>query len=165
MQAVSPYRFMNSLRVRFAIGFSILFTVFLAIALLIVYISYGDFRKEEFYNRLKDRALTTFKLLVEVEQIDHALLQVIDKNTLNSLYNEKVVILEGTNVIYSSIADKKIRYDARLLKQAKEEKEIYTTQGEDELVILYTQSGNKEYVILAEAFDNYGHRKMIFLKW
>jgi hypothetical protein len=98
---------MKSLRIRFAIGFSLLFTIFLAIALLIVYISYADFKNEEFYKRLKDRALTTFRLLIEVEQVDHDLLKVIDKNTLNSLYNEKVLIFEDTNLIYSSIDDKK----------------------------------------------------------
>ena len=99
---------MKSLRVRFAIGFSILFTVFLAIALLIVYFSSADFRKEEFYKRLKDRSLTTFKLLIEVEQIDLDLLKVIDRNTLNTLYNEKIIIFEGEKVIYASIDDKKI---------------------------------------------------------
>lgn len=156
---------MKSLRVRFAIGFSILFTVFLAIALLIVYISYADFRKEEFYSRLKDRALTTFKLLVEVEQIDHDLLQVIDKNTLNSLYDEKVLIFEGGKVIYSSIDDKKIKYNAGLLKQVKNDKEFYTTQGKDELVSIYIEQNKNEYTILVEAFDKFGRRKMVFLKW
>ena len=78
---------MKSLRVRFAIGFSILFTVFLAIALLIVYFSFADFRKEEYYKRIKDRSLTTFKFLIEVDQIDIDMLKVMDRNTLTSLYN------------------------------------------------------------------------------
>lgn len=156
---------MKSLRVRFAIGFSILFTGFLAIALLIVYVSYADFRKEEFYKRLKDRSLTTFKLLVEVEQIDHDLLQVIDRNTLNSLYNEKVLIFEGTKLIYSSIDDKSIRYNVGLLDQVKKNQELYTTKGTDELVAIYVEQNKKDYTILAEAFDKYGRRKMFFLKW
>jgi signal transduction histidine kinase len=155
---------MNSLRIRFAIGFSVLFTVFLAIALFIVYVSYADFRKEEFYKRLKDRALTAFKLLIEVEQIDHDLLQVIDKNTLNTLYDEKVMIFEGPKLIYNSIGDKKIVVDTSLLKEVKTEKKIYTTQNENELVALHIQQGNKEYVLLAAAFDKYGQRKTNFLK-
>lgn len=156
---------MNSLRVRFAIGFSLLFTVILAIALLIVYFSFGDFRKDEFYRRLKDRALTTFKLLIEVEQIDIELLQVIDRNTLNSLYNEKVIIFEGRKVIYTSIDDIKLQYDAGLLSQAKLYGQIFTTKGDNEFVAMHTVQNNKEYTILAEAFDKYGRRKMKFLKW
>lgn len=156
---------MKSLRVRFAIGFSILFTVFLTIALLIVYFSSADFRKEEFYNRLKDRSLTTFKLLIEVEQIDLDLLKVIDRNTLNTLYNEKIMIFEGEQVIYTSIDDKKIDYDRALLKRAKENKEFFTTKGNDELIAIYIRQDNKDYTILAEAFDKYGRRKMSFMKW
>ncbi|MCS3800631.1 ATP-binding protein [Niastella sp. OAS944] len=156
---------MKSLRVRFAIGFSILFTVFLAIALMIVYFSFADFRKEEFYKRIKDRSLTTFKFLIEVDQIDLDLLKVIDRNTLNSLYNEKVIIFEGRQVIYTSIDDIKINYDHSLLARAKLEKEVFTTKGTDELVAIYINQNNKEYTILAEAFDKYGRRKMTFLKW
>jgi signal transduction histidine kinase len=156
---------MKSLRVRFAIGFSILFTVFLAIALLIVYFSFADFRKEEYYKRIKDRSLTTFKFLIEVDQIDLELLKVIDRNTLNSLYNEKVIIFEGDTVIYTSIDDIKIDYDRSLLARVKQEKEIYTTKGNDELVAIYIKQNNKEYTILTEAFDMYGRRKMTFLKW
>lgn len=156
---------MTSLRIRFAIGFSILFTVFLSIALLFVYLSYANFRKDEFYSRLKDRALTTFRLLVEVEQIDNDLLRLIDKNTLNSLYNERVLIFEGPHLIYSIIDDKKIHYDARLLQQVKKEKEITISQGDDELIVQSIHAGNKEYVLMAAAFDKYGRRQMIFLKW
>ncbi len=156
---------MKSLRVRFAIGFSILFTVFLAIALLIVYFSSADFRKEEFYKRLKDRSLTTFKLLIEVEQIDLDLLKVIDRNTLNTLFNEKIIIFEGEKVIYTSIDDIKIDYDHSLLLRAKKDKEIFTTIGNDELIAIYVRQNNKDYTILAEAFDKYGRRKMTFLKW
>ncbi|OQP62239.1 HAMP domain-containing sensor histidine kinase [Niastella populi] len=156
---------MKSLRVRFAIGFSILFTVFFAIALLIVYFSSADFRREEFYNRLKDRSLTTFKLLIEVEQIDLDLLKVIDRNTLNTLYNEKIMIFEGERAIYTSIDDKEIDYDRSLLARVKEEKEIFTTKGSDELIAIYIRQDNKDYTILAEAFDKYGRRKMTFLKW
>ncbi|WP_205509545.1 HAMP domain-containing sensor histidine kinase [Longitalea arenae] len=156
---------MKSLRVRFAIGFSVLFTVFLAIALLIVYFSFADFRKDEFYRRLQDRALTTFKLLTEVEQVDEDLLKVIDRNTLNSLYNEKVIIFEGRQMIYTSIDDIKLQYDNALLAMAKLHGHIFTTKGADELVAMHIYQNNKEYTILAEAFDKYGRRKMTFLKW
>jgi signal transduction histidine kinase len=156
---------MKSLRVRFAIGFSILFTVFLAIALLIVYISFADFRKEEFYNRLKDRSLTTFRLLIEVEQIDLDLLKVIDRNTLNRMYNEKIIIFEGDRVIYTSIDDLKIDHARSFLEKAKKDKEFFTTKNNDEIVAIHIKQNNKEYTILAEAFDKYGRRKMTFLKW
>lgn len=156
---------MKSLRIRFAIGFSILFTVVMAVAFIIVYATYADFRKEEYYTRLKNKALTTFKLLVEVEQVDHDLLQVIDKHTLNSLFDEKVLIFENGDLIYSSIDDKNIQYNQSLLSMVKLEKELHITQHENEVVGVYIEQGNKAYTILASAYDKYGRRKMNFLKW
>lgn len=44
----------KSLRIKFALGFGVLFTFFLALALVFIYISFANFRKEEFYERLKD---------------------------------------------------------------------------------------------------------------
>ena len=155
----------KSLRTRFAIGFGILFTFFFALALVVIYVSFGEFRKDEFYERLKNKALTTFKLLVEVEQIDKDLLKVIDKNTLSSLYDEKVLIFKDSTLIYSSIDDLKIAYVPELFAKAKKEGEYLTTQGEDELVALYIEQGLNRYVILASAFDTYGRSKMTFLKW
>lgn len=156
---------MKSLRIRFAIGFSILFTVVMAIAFIIVYVSYADFRKEEYYSRLKAKAMTTFKLLTEVEQVDRELLQVIDKNTLNNLYDEKVLIFEDKDLIYSSIDDKHISYNQRLLSMVKLENELHITQDDNELVGVHVQQGDRSYTILASAYDKYGRRKMSFLKW
>jgi len=106
---------MNSLRIRLAVGFSILFTVFFAVALLIIYFSYADYRSEIFHRRLKDRAITTFRLLIHVEKIDSQLLKEIDRNTLNSLYDEKVIVLEENQVLYSSIDNIDIKYDKNFL--------------------------------------------------
>lgn len=155
----------NSLRVRFALGFGVLFTFFLALALLFIYVSFTNFRKAEFYERLRDKALTTFRLLIEVEQIDHDLLKVIDKNTLNNLYDEKVVIFKDTALIYKSIDDVKIQYVPELFTKAKEKKEFFTSQGHYEVVALHIEQDTDQYIILASAYDKYGRRITSFLKW
>jgi signal transduction histidine kinase len=160
------FRLLNtsSLRVRFAVGFSVLVTIVLAIALVFIYISFADFRKEEFYTRLKNKALTTFRLLVEVEQIDHDLLQVIDKNTLNSLNDEKVMIYKDSSLIYNSISAHNIDYITDLFTQARKKGEYETVQGEQEVIALYIEQNTGKYIILASAFDKYGKSKMNFLK-
>lgn len=149
---------------RFALGFSVLFTVLLATALILIYISFANFRKDEFYNRLRDKALTTFRLLIDVEQIDQDLLQVIDRNTLNSLYDEKVLIYQDTKLIYSSIDDTRISDVPELLTLAKENREYRTTQGSLEVEAMYMAEKVGNYTILASAFDRYGRSKMAFLK-
>jgi len=155
----------NRLRTRFALGFGALFTFFLALALVFIYVSFANFRKDEFYGRLKDKALTTFKFLIEVEQIDNDLLKVIDKNTLDSLYEEKVLIFKDSKLIYSSIDDMNIQYGPELFARAKEKKEFFTTRGNEELAALYIEQNSDQYIILASAYDKYGRRILGFLKW
>lgn len=156
---------MKSLRVRFALGFGIFLTFFLAIALVFIYVSFANFRKDEFYNRLKDKSLTTFRFLIDVEQIDYELLRLIDKNTLNSLYDEKVLIFQDTTLLYNSLDNKNISYLPELFEKAREHREYRTTQGTDEVIAIYIQQGGNRYTIIASAYDKFGRSKMAFLKW
>jgi two-component system sensor histidine kinase ArlS len=155
----------NSLRVRFALGFGILFTFFLALALVLIYFSFASYRKEESHKILKDRAYTTFKLLIEVDQINNGLLQTIDSNTLNSISNVKVLVFKDTSLMYSNLDDRKIEYGPSLFAQAKQKGELYTSQGENEIAALYFHRKSGNYTILSTFRDKYGRRKMAFLKW
>ena len=155
---------MNRLRIRFAIGFCLLFAIFLASSLVIIYASYADFRKYEFFKRLEDRAMTTFRFLVEVEQIDNTLLRLIDKNTLNSLYDESILIYKGKELIYESLNSPKIKFGRDLFDHVKEKRTVYTTQDNYEVVAVYTVQEGASYTILASAYDKFGRRKLAFLK-
>jgi signal transduction histidine kinase len=156
---------MRSLRIRFAVGFTLLFALFLGIAFTIIYLSYADFRKDEFNNRLKDRGLTTFKFLVEVEQIDNEILQLIDKNTMNSLYDEKVLIFKNKALIYESLNKHKISLSDSLFALAEENQVYFTTEGEYEVALMNIKQSGNSYTVVASAYDKYGRRKMNFLKW
>ena len=91
---------------------SFLFTIIFAISATVIYILFADFRQEEFEIRLREKALSTIKLLVEIEEVDNQLLKIIDKNSIHKLYNEKVLIFNSDfNLIYSSLDDQKIKWD------------------------------------------------------
>jgi signal transduction histidine kinase len=155
---------MNRLRVQFAIVFSVLFTIFFGIALTIIYFSYAGFRRDEFYSRLKDRALTTFRFLIEVDQIDRELLSVIDKNTLNSLYDEEVVIFKDTQMIYQSVSNNPVTYE-NLFGKARRRKVLYTTENDYEIVAIHIEQNGVSYIAIASAYDMFGRRKTQYLKW
>ncbi len=154
----------KSLRIRFALGFAFLFAVLLGTALTIIYFSYAEFRQDEFNNRLKDRALTTFKFLVEVEQIDMEMLQLIDRNTMNSLYDEKVLIFKNKQLIYESLNKHQIDYNDSIFSEAARQKVFFTTQNDYELAAITIEQGADTYTVLASAFDKFGRRKMNFLR-
>ena len=155
----------KSLRVRFAIGFSLLFTLILGTALVIIYYSFASFTLEKFHARLKDRATTTYRLLVQVNAVDRQLLRIIDDNSLTNLDNEKVIILQNDSVIYSSSDVRKINYTKQLLERAKQDSIFYIKEGENDVLIMAMQQNGSDYYLLATAFDRTGTRELSFLKW
>src|SRR3712207_5829111 len=113
------------LKHRFPLIFSLLFSLVLAAVLLTIYQLFSNFRQQEFKERLSEKAETTVKLLLEVQEVDEQLLKIIDRNTLNRLYNEKVLIFnDSMQLIYSSIDDANISWEAQDLKRLKQEKSI-----------------------------------------
>ena len=128
---------------------------------VIIYIISAAYRQEEFYERLKNKARTTVRFLIEVNEVDKKLLKIIDRNTLTALFDEKVLIFNEYNqLIYSSVDDQVIHFQPSLLKIVRQEGEIETYSDDNELVgILYAEGGQR-LVVLASAYDKFGRRKL-----
>jgi signal transduction histidine kinase len=155
-----------NLKQRFSLTFSFLFSVILATLLFMVYSFFSDFRKEEIQNRLKEKAQTTVKLLVEVKAIDYKLLKLIDSNTINNLYNEKTLIFDDSlSIIYKSIDDAVINWDTSLLRKIQDKGYIYETDREYDIVGLKVKHDSKNYLVLISAEDKFGNRNLVYLKY
>lgn len=155
-----------NLKQRFSISFSVLYSVILATLLFVVYTQLANFRKVEIQNRLKEKAHTTLKLLVEVKQVDYQLLKLIDSNTIYNLYNEKVLVFNDTfGLIYSSIDDAVINWDRKLLKKIQDKDYIYMTENEYDIVGIESEYEGKVYLVLISAEDKFGNRNLVYLKY
>ena len=155
-----------NLKQRFSLAFSMLFSLILATLLLIVFTLFSNFRKEEIQNRLIEKAQTTVKLLGEVKNIDYTLLKLIDRETINNLYNEKTLIFNDSLVlIYSSIDDAVINWDTAMLQKIKKENFLYKTQDEYDIVGLKINQGGRNYNVLISAEDRFGNRNLAYLKY
>jgi len=146
------------------LGFGVLFTLILAVALIFIYFSFAKFRKDEFYSRLKEKAIMTYKLLIESKRIDSSMLREIDKYTPTTAARQ-VMIFRDSTIVYNSSDDKKINYDNNLFATIKAKQEYFTKQDENEVLGLYTGMNADPYTIIAYGYDRSGFRKMGFLKW
>ena len=107
-----------TIRSKILLYFSILSIGIVGIAFIIIYSLFSNYRTEEFQQRIKDKTITTVKFLVEIEQIDHNLLQTMDEYTINNLYKEKVLIFDSQKkLIYTSVDDTRIRYEKDILQK------------------------------------------------
>lgn len=156
-----------NLKVQFAIWFAALVALILSITFVLIYLQSADFRREEFYSRLEQKALTTQRLLVEVKEIDSMLLRIIDRNTLMTLPEEQILVFDEENRLkYSNIDEDSIVFDYALLAEVRKRGPIqrFFPENRRELLGLRQATGQHTYVVLASAFDRYGFRKLANLR-
>lgn len=142
-----------------------IFTLIVASLLLVfvgsVYLFSAKYRKEEFLSRLESRAVTTARLLLEVKEVDKKLLQIIDKNSIHALYEEKVLVFdERDSLVYSSLDDLKIYYSKELLARIRREKSVEETEEDREKVGISVTNKGKNFVIISSAYDRFGRSKL-----
>lgn len=155
-----------TLKNRISLLVSLLFTILFGLASTLIFVLYSNFRKEEFRDRLEIKALSNIKLLVNVKQVDNQLLKMIDQNSINKLYDEKTLVFDSNyKLIYSSIDDAKINWSIDDLKYLKKNKTFFKQQGDYEVYGVFYDTKDKDFYALITATDDYGKRKLLFLRY
>jgi len=155
-----------TLKNRISLLVSLLFTILFGLASTLIFVLYSNFRKEEFRDRLQIKALSNIKLLVNVKEVDDQLLKMIDQNSINKLYDEKTLVFDSHfKLIYSSIDDAKINWSIDDLKYLKKNKTFFKQQGDYEVYGVFYDTKDKDFYALISATDDYGKRKLLFLRY
>lgn len=155
-----------TLKNRISLLVSLLFTILFGLASTVIFVLYSNFRKEEFRDRLEIKALSNIKLLVNVKEVDDQLLKMIDQNSINKLYDEKTLVFDSHfKLIYSSIDDAKIDWSVNDLKYLKKHKTFFKQQGDYEVYGVFYDTKDRDFYALISATDDYGKRKLLFLRY
>jgi len=156
-----------SLRVRFALGFGVLFTVFLASTLIFIYIMFAKFRKNEFYTRLHDRGQAFYKMVIDEDRIDNQQMHLIEKKLFSSGITPRirVMIFSDTSVIYSPTNNKTSLYDPVLFADVRKKKQVVTAKGDEEIIASFKEFNGQHYYVVVAGYDQWGKTKLDFLKW
>ncbi|MGM9510731.1 ATP-binding protein [Larkinella sp. GY13] len=148
------------IRNRIALQFSLIVATILLAFSVIIYVTTATYSRDDFYDRLKSKALTTARFLIQVNEVDHNLLKIIDRNTLTALYDEKVLVFDEQNrLIYSSVDDHIIHYQRGLLDEVRQLKEVETWSDDNQLAGILYEEGGRKLVVLASANDRVGQNK------
>ncbi|MDP5199918.1 ATP-binding protein [Flavobacterium sp. DG2-3] len=155
-----------TLKNRISLLVSLLFTILFGLASTVIFVLYSNYRKEEFRDRLEIKALSNIKLLVNVKRVDNQLLKIIDQNSINKLYDEKTLVFDSNfKLIYSSIDDAKINWSIEDLKYLKKNKTFFKQQGDYEVYGVFYDTNDKDFYALISATDDYGKKKLLFLRY
>jgi signal transduction histidine kinase len=128
---------------------------------LATYYLSAQYRKQEFYERIENKARNVAKLLIEVEEVDAELLRKIEENNPVSLPNEEITIFDYQNqVLYSSEGEQTVEVNEALLNRIRLEGEVRFLFGNQEVLgVLFTDQYDR-VVVVASATDIFGYRKL-----
>lgn len=138
------------------------FTMLVASVLIVfsfsVYYFYAEYRSEEFFERLHDKATITARLFLEGDHVNLSLAKYIHPGDLKSLFNEKETIYdEHGRLIYSSTTEPDVLpFTTAVRDTILKLKKVAFTQNETSIQgILYKDETNK-FIVIASAYDKYG---------
>lgn len=150
-----------NIRSKLTLRFILITAVIILLASVFIYLFSSDYRKEDFYGRLKNKANNTAKLLIEVDEVDTELLRRLEKDNPISLPDEKIVIYNfKDSLLFTTDEDQLIKIDSLLLDRVRLEDEVRFIQGNFEVLGFLFKGQYDRFVVIAAATDIYGHRKL-----
>jgi len=153
-----------TLRLRISLFVTILFTVLYAIIASTVIFLFSEFRSEEFQDRLRQKALSTVELLIQLKETDQELIKNLDRQKIDNLFDEKTLVFnKDFKLIYSSIYDSLLTWEKQDLLALGKKKEFFRRFNDTEVFGSYYNLKNEPYYILISAKDTAGLRKLQYL--
>jgi signal transduction histidine kinase len=131
-----------------------------------VILLFSEFRSEEFQNRLRQKAISTIELLIEIKQGDQSIIKNIDKQKVDNLIDEKTLVFnKDFKLIYSSLYDTAFQWEADELKNLVNKKEFFKRKGDTETFGILYKYKNEDYYTMVSAVDTAGFRKLNYLTY
>ncbi len=124
-----------NIRTKLTVRFIVITAVIIALSSVLIYVLSADYREEDFYERLTNKANNTAKLLIEVDEVDVNLLRRLERDNPVSLPNEKIIIYNFRDtLLFSTDEEELIKIDKALIDRIRLENEIRWKQGEFEVL-------------------------------
>jgi len=159
----------------FKLRFALLFTLFVAIILLIssatIYVLYFNYREEDFYKRVKTEGLEFYDIVSETKAPEEAvaakLIKGLHSNTglhNNTLWDECLAVLDSNGSVLNKLPDTShVNVDNAFLQKVKKFKEYEYAEADRQFVAMYLED-SKTYLI-ASGYDISGLKKLENLRY
>lgn len=149
-----------NIRNKLTLLFTLLFATILLFLNFFVYLSSAETRKDEYYKRLRQLAITKADLLLGAK-VAPDVLQLIYKNADSSFQEEVAIYDTSFNLLYHDAVDiDKVKETQAMIDEIKEKGEIQFKIGPLQAVgFLYHYKG-VDYIITTAAQDEYGLTKL-----
>ncbi|GGB20984.1 sensor histidine kinase [Puia dinghuensis] len=149
------------IRIRLALLFTALVAALLLVFSLAIYVSNARDREAQYYERLRQQAITKADLLLDAK-VQPSVLQLIYKNSLNALPQEEVAIYDTVfHLLYhDAVYIDRVKETRGMIDSIVRLKEIHFYTNDLQAIGFLYRYGGKDYVITAAAKDIDGLAKL-----
>jgi len=135
------------------------------VASIAIYISSAGFRRDDFFNRLRNKAISTANLLFDTDKTEADRYLRIEKDSPVNLQNEKIIILNNKNdTIYRSYEKAGIKVKNNVLERVRSGYKVSYVQDSYAVLGISYSTKNDRFVIIAAATDIEGSLHLEKLK-
>jgi signal transduction histidine kinase len=153
------------IRTRLTLQFLLIGAVIMIFASFAIYLSSARFRSDDFFNRLRNKAISTANLLFDTDRTEADRFLRIEKDSPVNLQNEKIIILNFNNdTIYKSNVKAVIKIKNSVIDRLKAGYKVSYVQ--DSYAVLGTLYSTKydRFIVVASASDIEGSLQLEKLK-
>jgi signal transduction histidine kinase len=150
-----------TIRTRLAVQFLALASLIMGTAFVVVYLLSAAYRAGEFQDRMRDRGTHAAKLLIQVEEVDEALLLKIERNSTVRLPEESIRIYDHhDSLIFQLAGEAQPPAPKTLLDQVRLEEEVSSVHGlQEELAFTFNDQYDR-FVVIVTGKDIFGRSKL-----
>lgn len=146
-----------NIRTKITLTFFCIVIIVLSTVSVSIYLLSSEYRQEDFYRRLKNRAINTARVLTEIKEVNAELLRRMEKNNPASLPYQFVTVFNSKHeILYESDGQKMVVPDSALLERIEKRGEITFREKDFETVGFTFEASKSSYLVVATAQDVYG---------
>jgi signal transduction histidine kinase len=135
------------------------------VASIAIYLSSARFRKEDFNNRLRNKAVSTANLLFDINKVEANRFLRIEKDSPVNLQNERIIVLNFNNdTVYSSDKNAEIKIRNNVLERVRLGYKVSYIQDSYEVLGTLYSTKYDRFVVIAAATDIEGSLHLEKLK-
>jgi signal transduction histidine kinase len=144
----------NRLTLQFLLSGAIIFIV----TSIAIYLFSENFRKNDFYNQLKNVAINTANLFFNQYEVDASRVRQIERQNPVDLYNEKIIILNSKHdTVFNSDEKDEIKITKEMIKLIESGYNVIGKEGNNEVIGILYFTNYDMFIVVAAAYDKQGN--------